>query len=366
MVKNKLYFEIKDHVRRNTMAYQRIDELLDVLVAPPGKKINLRKDYDPGFTGKWIDKDEAKEALEEGVQRLAELQDKLYAQDNYAVLMILQALDAAGKDGTIRHVMSGINPQGVTVSSFKAPSSEELDHDYLWRNFIALPRRGNIGIFNRSYYEEMLVVRVHPEFLAAQKLPPRLKNKDIWKRRFEEVNYFEKYLVDNGILVVKFFLNVSKEAQKERFLERTMLPEKNWKFSAADLKERERFEDYIDAYEDLINHTSTQWAPWYIVPADNKWFTRLAVAAVLYRTLDSLSLAYPTVNEEQKQALLQAKEELENEGSGKQDWAVQKAEAKAAKELGEEDATERVATEDEGGTTSPKKVKKGRKNKKKM
>jgi PPK2 family polyphosphate:nucleotide phosphotransferase len=349
------------------MSPQRIDELLEVLVAPPGKKIDLKKDYNPGFTGKWMDKDEAEETLAEGVKRLAELQDKLYAQDNYAVLMILQALDAAGKDGTIRHVMSGVNPQGVNVHSFKVPSGEEMDHDYLWRNFIALPRRGNIGIFNRSYYEEMLVVRVHPEFLAGQKLPPALKDKDIWKRRFEEVNNFEKYLVNNGIVVVKFFLNVSKEVQKERFLERALLPEKNWKFSAADLKERERFDEYLAAYEDLINHTSTEWAPWYIVPADNKWFTRLAVAGVLYHTLDSLNLDYPTVSEEQKQALLAAKEELVGEGAGKEDWAVQKAEAKVAKELGQVDEGGQPAKEESERveeSKSKKTKKKGKKKKK--
>ena len=219
------------------------------------------------------------------MQLLAQEQDKLYAQDNYAVLMILQAMDAAGKDGTIKHVMSGVNPQGVNVYSFKAPAGEEMDHDYLWRNFIALPRRGHIGIFNRSYYEEVLVVRVHPEFLAGQKLPPHLKTEKIWKQRFEQINYFEKYLVENGIVVLKIFLNVSKEEQGKRFQDRATQPEKNWKFSAADMKERERWDDYMDAFEDVFNHTSTEWAPWYIVPADNKWFTRLAVAAVLYHTM---------------------------------------------------------------------------------
>lgn len=262
---------------------------------------------------------------------LAEMQDKLWAQNQYALLMVLQALDAAGKDGTIKHVMSGVNPQGVDVYSFKAPSGEERDHDYMWRNFKVLPARGDIGIFNRSYYEEVLVVRVHPEILAGQQLPPALKDRDIWKRRFEEINNFEKYLVDNGIIVVKFFLYVSKEAQKKRFLKRTMLPEKNWKFSAADIKERAHWDDYIDAYEDMFNHTSTEWAPWYIVPADHKWFTRLAVAAVLYSTMKKLDLAYPTVSEQQKQALLVAKEELENEDGGRKDKAVVKAKAKGKK-----------------------------------
>lgn len=308
----------------------RIEELLDVLRVPSGKKINLKKDYDPDFTGKWVKKEEAKETLTEGIQILAEMQDKLWAQDQYALLIILQALDAAGKDSTIKHVMSGVNPQGVDVHSFKVPSGEELDHDYLWRNFKALPARGRIGIFNRSYYEEVLVVRVHPEFLAGQKLPPSLKDKNIWNRRFEEINNFEKYLVDNGIIVVKLFLYVSKEIQKERFLERTLEPEKNWKFSAADMKERAFWDDYMAAYEDMFNHTSTEWAPWYIVPADHKWFTRLAVAAVLYNTMKSLNLAYPTVSEEQKQALLVAKEELEHEDGGMKDKAVIRAEAKTA------------------------------------
>ena len=305
----------------------KIDELLEVLRVPPGKKIDLKKDYDPGFTGQWMDKEEAQETLAEGVELLAALQDKLYAQDNYGLLMVLQAMDAAGKDGTIKHVMSGVNPQGVNVYSFKAPAGEEMDHDYLWRNFITLPRRGHIGIFNRSYYEEVLVVRVHPEFLAGQKLPPALKDKNVWKRRFEEINNFEKYLVYNGFPVVKFFLHVSKEAQKERFLERASLPEKNWKFSAGDIKERQRWDDYMAAYEDVLNHTSTKWAPWYVVPADHKWFTRLAVAAVLYHTLEGLNLAYPTVSEEQKQALLAAKAQLENEDGGTAEKAFHEAQA---------------------------------------
>lgn len=295
------------------MPVRKIDEMLDALRVPPGKKINLQKDYDPGFTGDWVKKDEAKEILSQGIQRLAEMQDKLYAQDNYGLLIVLQALDAAGKDGVIKHVMSGINPQGVEVHSFKGPSSDELDHDYLWRNFRALPRRGNIGIFNRSYYEEVLVVRVHPEYLKGQKLPPLLADKNIWKRRFEEINNFEKYLVNNGFPVLKFYLNVSKAEQKKRFLDRANLEEKNWKFSAADIKERQYWDAYMAAYEDLFNHTSTRWAPWYIIPADHKWFTRLAVAAVIYHTLDKMNLAYPVVSEAQKQALEAARAELERE-----------------------------------------------------
>jgi PPK2 family polyphosphate:nucleotide phosphotransferase len=297
------------------MVHRKIDKLLKTLRVPPGKHINLRRDYDPGFTGDWLDKDEAGELLEEGVEQLAELQSKLYAQDNYAVLMVLQALDAAGKDSTIKHVMSGVNPQGVEVTSFKAPSGEELDHDFLWRSARALPRRGHIGIFNRSYYEEVLVVRVNPGFLDAQKLPPSVSTKDLWNRRFEQINNFEKYLVENGILVLKFYLNVSKEEQAARFLDRIERPEKNWKFEAGDLVTRARWDDYMDAYEDMFNHTSTEWAPWYIVPADHKWFTRLAVAAILHETLFNLNLSYPQVTEQQQAALIAAKAELEAEGA---------------------------------------------------
>jgi PPK2 family polyphosphate:nucleotide phosphotransferase len=222
-------------------------------------------------------------------------------------------MDAAGKDGVIKHVMSGVNPQGTQVFSFKAPSPEELDHDYLWRNFKALPERGNIGIFNRSYYEEVLVARVHPEILERQQLPPHLKDKGIWKRRFQEINNFEEYLVNNGTIVLKFFLNVSRKAQKERFLERIDRPEKNWKFSSADAKERQRWDDYQAAYEDVLNHTSTKHAPWYVVPADHKWFSRLAVGGVILQTMRELKLAYPTISEAQKQELLKAKEMLESE-----------------------------------------------------
>jgi PPK2 family polyphosphate:nucleotide phosphotransferase len=294
----------------------KVEKLLDLLKVPPGKKINLRKDYDPGYSGHYVSKEDAQEHLAEGVRLLTEQQDKLYAQNSYALLINLQAMDAAGKDSTIKHVMSGVNPQGVQVTSFKAPTSSELDHDYLWRNFIALPNRGNIGIFNRCYYEEVLVVRVHPEFLDRQQLPPHLKDKDIWKRRYEEINNFEKYLVDNGIIILKFFLNVSKEVQKKRFLERVEEPEKNWKFSAADIKERQYWDKYMEAYEEMFNATSTSWAPWYIIPADHKWFARLAVVSVINTALDSLKLAYPTVSKEQKAELLAAKAELERESGG--------------------------------------------------
>lgn len=293
-----------------------LEKLVNELKVPPGRQIDLKVDFDPGYTGHIISKEDAQEQLVAGIQELAEGQDKLYAQDTYALFINLQAMDAAGKDSTIKHVMSGVNPQGVLVKSFKVPSEEELDHDYLWRNFLELPERGNIGIFNRSYYEEVLVVRVHPDLLERQKLPPRLKGHDIWERRYEEINNFEKYLTDNGIIVLKFFLNVSKEIQKKRFLERIDQPDKNWKFSAADVLERRHWDAYMDAYNEMFNHTSTSWAPWYIIPADHKWFTRLAVVSVINHTLDGMKLAYPKVSPEQKAALKKAKEEMEQEESG--------------------------------------------------
>ena len=255
-------------------------------------------------------KPQAQEGLALAVDVLAELQDKLYAQDRWSVLLIFQAMDAAGKDGAIKHVMSGVNPQGCQVFSFKAPGSEDLDHDYLWRCMKCLPERGRIGIFNRSYYEETLAVRVHPEFLAKQKLPPQLVTKDIWKERFEDINNFEHHLARNGTVVLKFFLHVSKKEQKKRFLERVDNPEKNWKFSANDAKERKFWDDYMDAYEDTIRHTATKHAPWYVVPADNKWFTRVVVAAAVISALDSLDLAYPEVGEAQLAELAAAKREL--------------------------------------------------------
>jgi PPK2 family polyphosphate:nucleotide phosphotransferase len=288
---------------------KRIRKLMDRLVAKPGKKISL-KDYDPKWTGNIKDKKEATALLEDGVKELAKHQDKLYAQDTYSLLMVFQAMDAAGKDGTIRHVMSGVNPQGCQVFSFKAPSAEERDHDYLWRTTKALPERGRIGIHNRSYYEEVLVARVHPEILASQQLPADCKKNGVWKRRFEEINHFEQYLVDNGIVVLKFFLHVSKKEQKERFLERIDLAAKNWKFSVNDAKERTFWKDYMRAYEDVFTHTSTKAAPWYIIPADNKWFMRLAVAAITYHTLEDLNLKYPTLTPEKKQELVEARKVL--------------------------------------------------------
>ena len=290
-----------------------LEKLLENLIVSPGRKIDLRKEYDPGSVDDSVSKQNAQKKLETGIQNLAEEQDKLYAQNTFALLIIFQAMDAAGKDSTIKHVMSGVNPQGVQVTSFKVPSAEELDHDYLWRNFKELPNRGDIGIFNRSYYEEVLVVRVHKEFLDRQQLPPHLKGSDIWERRYEEINNFEKYLTDNGTVVLKFFLNVSKETQKKRFLERVDKPEKNWKFSAADILERQHWEAYMDAYEEMFNHTSTPWAPWYIIPADHKWFTRFAVVSVINHTLEGLKLSYPKVSPEQKAALLKAREDMEQE-----------------------------------------------------
>jgi PPK2 family polyphosphate:nucleotide phosphotransferase len=284
----------------------------DMFTVKPGKTIRL-KDYDPDYTGDVENKAVAETLLREGIQQMEKYQEILYAQNTYALLIIFQAMDAAGKDSTIKHVMSGLNPQGCQVFSFKAPSDEDLDHDYLWRSFKALPERGRIGIHNRSYYEEVLAVRVHPEFLAKQQLPPSTTGKDIWKRRFEEINNFEKYLVHNGIIVLKFFLNVSKAEQKKRFLDRINLPEKNWKFSVSDATERAFWDDYMRAFEDMFNHTSTEWAPWYIIPADHKWFTRLAVGSIVTRTLKNLDLKYPTVSETHRQELLKAKEMLENE-----------------------------------------------------
>jgi PPK2 family polyphosphate:nucleotide phosphotransferase len=261
-----------------------------------GAKFRL-KDCNPNDTMEFQseDKPRAKEALQIGVLALAELQDMLYAQDKWAVLVIFQAMDAAGKDGGIKHVMSGINPQGCQVFSFKAPSAEELDHDYLWRYMKCLPNRGHIGIFNRSYYEEVLVVRVHPEILGKQKIPPSLITKRVWEERFEDIRNFEQYLSRNGVVVVKIFLHVSKEEQKRRFLERADRPEKNWKFSASDMAERAFWDDYQKAFEDLIRETATKESPWYVVPADNKWFTRVVVAAAVIDTLSGLGLAYPRV-----------------------------------------------------------------------
>ena len=269
-----------------------LQEIANRLKVRPGRKIRL-KDCDPGWTGSIRDKTRSEALLADGIRRLARQQNILYAENRHSLLLIFQAMDAAGKDGTIRHVMSGVNPQGCQVFNFKAPSDEERDHTYLWRSMKALPERGRIGIHNRSYYEEVLVVRVHEEILRAQQLPQQLKGSGIWKRRFREINDFERYLVDNGTVVLKFFLHVSKDEQKRRFLARIDEEDKNWKFSVGDAKERTFWDDYMSAYEDAFNHTSTEAAPWYIVPADNKWFTRLAVAAIIYQTLEGMDLAFP-------------------------------------------------------------------------
>ena len=292
----------------------KIEKLLKRYRVEDGKKFRL-KDYDPSDTHglKSEFKPQARELLAKGVEELARLQDILAAQDRWALLLIFQAMDAAGKDGTIKHVMSGVNPQGVQVSSFKAPSSEERDHDFLWRTTKRLPERGDIGIFNRSYYEEALVVRVHPELLAMEKLPDHLVTKKIWQERFDDINGFESYLTRNGIAIRKFFLHVSKSEQKRRFLERLDKPEKNWKFSAADVKERECWNEYQTAYEDMIRHTASEHAPWYVVPADNKWFTRLVVAAAVVDALESLKLSYPKMDGRLKADLDAARKKLNSE-----------------------------------------------------
>ena len=268
------------------------------------------KDFDPADTHNLLAKDQAATLLERNGAAMAELQDKIYAQDQWALLLIFQAMDAAGKDGVIKHVMSGVNPQGCQVSSFKQPSAEELDHDFLWRTSRRLPERGHIGIFNRSYYEEVLVVRVHKEFLHKQHLPPQLVGKNIWRERFEDIRNLESYLTRNGIVIRKFFLHVSKEEQRQRFLKRLEEPEKNWKFSEADVHERAYFNDYMDAYEDMIRHTATPEAPWFVIPADHKWFMHAAVSSTIVETLESLKLSYPRVDGARLRGLKAAKKKL--------------------------------------------------------
>mgnify|MGYP001217442608 CR=1 FL=1 len=262
----------------------------------PRQKVSLQN-HDPRFHGDFKDKGAAKKRLEKDIVRLRELQDVFYAADSHSLLIILQAMDAAGKDGVIKHVMSGLNPQGCRVTSFRAPSHRELDHDYLWRCKLSLPERGQIGIFNRSYYEEVLVVRVHPELLAAQKLPKIPEGDALWTRRYREINNFEKYLTDNGTRILKFFLHLSREEQKERFLDRITRREKNWKFSLSDVRERQHWDAYQRAYEEMLSHTSTRHAPWYVILADRKWFTRIAIANIIVKTLESLRLRYPTLSE---------------------------------------------------------------------
>jgi PPK2 family polyphosphate:nucleotide phosphotransferase len=292
---------------------RRIARLIKPLRVKPGSRVELAKDFDPAYKADLLRKKDGVELLQSGIAILADYQARLAAQDSHGVLICLQSLDAGGKDGTIRHVMSGVNPQGVQVSNFKVPSAEELDHDYLWRYACRLPARGNIGIFNRSHYEEVLVVRVHPENLDRQKLPEEAKRKGVWDRRYREINDWERYLSENGFAVVKLFLNLSKEEQRARFLKRIDVPEKNWKFSAADARERRRWDDYQKAFSEMLSATSTAWAPWYVIPADRKWFARICAAAVIAHTLIKLDPQYPTVSKEARKALLIAKRELEAE-----------------------------------------------------
>jgi PPK2 family polyphosphate:nucleotide phosphotransferase len=293
------------------------NEIVRFLRVKPGKRVRLKR-LDTGWAqtqelkelGKEVVKERAREILDKNLEDLAGAQQLLYADDRYAVLMILQAMDAAGKDGTIKHVMSGVNPQGCQVFSFKKPSAEEYQHDFLWRHVKCLPERGRIGIFNRSYYEDVLVVKVHPELLDNQKLPDGKRGKSFWEARYEDINAFEKHLVRNGTVILKFFLNISRDEQKRRFLDRLDRPEKHWKFSAADLEERAFWDDYMDAYEDALAATSTDWAPWYIVPADKKWATRAVVADILTKTIHSLDLKYPKVTQQQNEALAEARKKL--------------------------------------------------------
>jgi PPK2 family polyphosphate:nucleotide phosphotransferase len=306
----------KDRKLSKKQRRRRLAELIEPFRVASGKGFRLR-DFDPSATHGLADKDEAEEYLKRGVELLASMQDKLYAQDQWGVLLVFQAMDAAGKDGAVKHVMSGVNPQGCQVYSFKAPTSEELDHDFLWRTSKSLPERGRIGIFNRSYYEEALVVRVHPEILASQKLPPSLVTKRIWDERHEDIRSFERYLSRQGYVVVKFFLNVSRKEQKRRFLERLERPEKNWKFSLADAHERKHWKDYMAAYQDVIRSTASKNAPWYVVPADKKWFARLVVAAAIVDAIGRLGLRYPEVGPDKRKELAAARTELLREGKAR-------------------------------------------------
>jgi PPK2 family polyphosphate:nucleotide phosphotransferase len=307
---------------------KQIAELITPFRVKPGSRVVLSRDFDPAFKAAVKKKKDGEALLRQGVELLSEFQDRLAAQDTYGVLVVLQALDAAGKDGTIRHVMSGVNPQGVSVHSFKVPSVEELDHDYLWRYAQRVPSRGEIGIFNRSYYEEVLVVRVHPEILDRQKLPKASRKGDIWKRRFREINDWERYVTDQGLRIVKIFLNLSKEEQRLRFLRRVDLADKNWKFSAADAEERGSWDAYQKAFSEMLSSTSTEWAPWHVIPADRKWFARIAAAAVIVDALMRIDPQYPTVGEEQRQALEATRLKLMAEapkGAARDPFAAKKA-----------------------------------------
>jgi PPK2 family polyphosphate:nucleotide phosphotransferase len=290
---------------------KRLAEFIEPFRVKPGSKVTLGEDFDPRFKAGVKKKKEGVALLAEGVRLLTEYQARLAAQDRWGVLVVLQALDAAGKDGTIRHVMSGVNPQGTAVHSFKVPSAEELDHDFLWRYGQRLPRRGEIAIFNRSHYEEVLVVRVHPELLDHQKLPGVTKKKDLWRHRYRQINDWERYLAENGVRIVKLFLNLSQEEQRIRFLRRLDLPDHNWKFSAADIAERRHWDEYQKAFSEMLSHTSTEWAPWHVIPADRKWFCRTGAAAVLVNALMEIDPRFPTVSSEQRETLLEAKQDLE-------------------------------------------------------
>jgi PPK2 family polyphosphate:nucleotide phosphotransferase len=290
---------------------QRIREFIEPLGVAPGQEVDLARDFDPSDTGDFFSKEESKDLLEEGIDLLDHYQSRLAAQDTYGVLVALQALDAGGKDSTIRHVMSGVNPQGVVVHGFRRPSADELDHDFLWRYAQKLPARGQITIFNRSHYEEVLVVRVHPEILTSQKLPPAARDDGVWERRYRQINDWERFLVENGFPVVKLFLNLSKEEQRRRFLRRIDYPQKNWKFNANDVKERAHWDEYQTAFSQMLSATSTEHAPWYVIPSDHKWYLRVAVAAVLVNTLAEIDPQYPTVDEEARRALAVSKQELE-------------------------------------------------------
>ena len=292
---------------------KRIAELIEPLRVTPGRRVTLAKHFDPGYKAGFLHKEQGVELVAHGVELLSEYQERLAAQDTHGVIVVLQALDAAGKDGTIRHVMSGVNPQGVSVHSFKAPSPLELDHDYLWRFATTLPRRGEIGIFNRSYYEEVLVVRVHPEILQGQQLPRQARGRDVWKKRYRDINDWERYLTDQGFSIVKLFLNLSKEEQRVRFLRRIDLPDHNWKFSAADVKERSYWDDYQKAFSEMLSNTSTEWAPWYVIPADHKWFARTCASAIIANALIKIDPRYPKVTPEAFEALLDTKVQLEAE-----------------------------------------------------
>lgn len=299
------------------IAMQTTQEMIDLFRVPPGKRVKL-KNYDPAWSGdeyfaKADRKRFAEELLARDIAALAKAQDLLYASDTWSVLLIFQAMDAAGKDGTIKHVMSGVNPQGCQVYSFKHPSTEELDHNFLWRCMKALPERGRIGIFNRSYYEDVLVVKVHPELLVAQHVPGAKPNAKLWKRRYDDINRFERHLTRNGTKVLKFFLHISKDEQRRRFIERVENPDKHWKFSASDMAERECWDDYMRAYEDALSATSTKWAPWYVVPADHKWVSRTMVAAIVTGAIASLGLKYPEVTPEKAEQIAQARQRLQTQ-----------------------------------------------------